>query len=180
MRECIMGVMARAIETDPLQVFNYYVLDLPLPSIIPVAFPFKTGEGLTEKRLLSFKSISLPTMDMQVKEIQEGNWPFKHKVPMGFVTTGDVTIRSAVTSLSMDFYLWFHQVVYGKFGPRRNLTVVQTRADKLTPRRVILLEGCWPVSWKPGGDFDADSSEVSIEELTLSVHRVEVVPGDPT
>jgi len=172
--------VARALDSDPLQVFNYYMLDVPILSAIPVAFPFKTGEAITEKRLLSFKSIALPTVDLQVKRIQEGNWPFEHRVAQGFVSTGDVTLTSAVSPLSMDFFLWFHQTIYGKFGPRRNFTVVHTRADKLTPRRLIILEGCIPISWKPASDFDASASDVSLETLTMAVNRVEVVPGDPT
>lgn len=171
--------MARAVDSDPLQSFNFYLLDVPIASVIPVAFPFKEGQGLTEKRLLSFKTISVPEVTLETKEIQEGNWPFKHVIPMGFVSTGECTITSAITPLSLDFYLWFHQAVYGIGGPRRNFTVVHTRQDQLVPRRVILLEGCLPISWKPSSDFDATSSDVSIEELTMSVHRVEVLPGVP-
>ena len=171
--------MARSIDTDPLQAFNFYLLDVPIPSVIPVAFPFKEGQGASEGQLLSFKSISIPDVKLETKEVQEGNWPFKHVIPLGYVSTGECTIRSAVTPLSLDFYIWFHQAVYGIFGPRRNFTVVQARADKQIPRRVILLEGCIPISWKPTSDFDASSSELSIEELTMSVHRVEVLPGVP-
>lgn len=171
--------MARAVDSDPLQAFNFYLLDVPVASLIPVAFPFKTGQQATESKLLSFKTISIPEMTMETKEIQEGNWPFKHVVPLGKVSTGECTITGAITPLSLDFYLWFHQAVYGKFAPRRNFTVVHTRSDKLIPRRVIVLEGCIPLSWKPSSDFDATSSEVAIEELTMSVHRVEVLPGVP-
>lgn len=172
--------MARAQDTDPLSVFNFYMIDAPIASPIPVAFPFKVAQNASEQQLLSFKSITIPTMDMSLLEIEEGNWPFTHHVPIGKVRTGQVTVNHAVTPFSMDFYLWFHQAVYGKFGPRRNFTVIQTRADKLTPRRIILLEGCVPVSWKAAGDFDAHSSDLSIEELTMQVHRVEVTPGLPS
>lgn len=171
--------MARAVDTDPLQNFNYYLLDIPVPAIIPVAFPFKTGQGLSEQQLLSFKSIAVPSMDIQMKDIQEGNWPFKHSVPLGFVSTGDVTIESAVTPLSMDFHLWFFQAVWGTAAPRRNLTVVHTRQDKLVPRRIYNLYGCIPKSWKPSSDMDASSSDISIETLTLSVNQIEVLPGSP-
>jgi phage tail-like protein len=171
--------MARSVDSDPLQNFSYYLLDVPVLAAIPLAFPFKTGQAATDTKLLSFKRISLPTATLATKEIQEGNWPFKHVVTTGFVSTSEVTIESAVTPLSLDFYLWFHQAVYGIVAPRRNFTVVHTRQDKLIPRRVVVLEGCLPISWKPASDFDASSSEVSIESLTMSVHRVEVLPGIP-
>lgn len=171
--------MARTYDVDPLQNFNYYLLDIPVASVIPVAFPFKLGQGAAEGQLLSFKSISVPQMDMQFKTIQEGNWPFAHQVPVGYVNTGDVTIQSAVTPLSMDFYLWFYQAIWGTGAPRRHLTVVHTRQDKTNPRRIYNLYGCVPKSWKPSSDMDADSSSVSIETLTLSVNQVEVLPGVP-
>lgn len=171
--------MARTIDTDPLMNFNYYLLDIPVASIIPVAFPFKTGQGLAEQQLLSFKSIGIPTMELQMKDIQEGNWPFKHQIPIGSVTTGDVTIESAVTPLSLDFYLWFAQAIWGTAAPRRHLTVVHTRADKLIPRRIYNLYGCVPKSWVPSSGMDATASSIAIESLTLSVHQVEVLPGSP-
>ena len=171
--------MARAIETDPLQNFNFYLLDIPTLSVIPVAFPFKIGQGAAEGQLLSFKSISIPSTLMEMKTIQEGNWPYAHQVPMGHLTTGDTTIESAVTSFSMDFYLWYFQAVWGTGAPRRNFTVVHTRADKFMPRRIVNLFGCVPKSWTPSSNFDASSSEVSIETLTMSVHSVEVLPGNP-
>jgi phage tail-like protein len=171
--------VARSVDSDPLQNFNFYLLDVPVLALIPLAFPFKTAQAATDTKLLSFKRISLPTATLATKEIQEGNWPFKHVVTTGFVSTSEVTIESAVTPLSLDFYIWFHQAVYGVIAPRRNFTVVQTRQDKLIPRRVVVLEGCLPISWKPSSDFDATSSDVSIETLTMSCHRVEVLPGIP-
>lgn len=172
--------MARAEDTDPLKSFNYYMLDVPLPVVIPTAFPFKLGISATESRLLSFQTITVPTVEHEVKEIQEGNWPFKHYVLAGRVSSGNVTIRAAVTPLSMDFFLWFHQGVWGKAGPRRNFTIVHTRGpEDEIPRRSLYLEGCIPMSWKPAGDFDASSSAISIEELTMAVHRVESIPGPP-
>lgn len=171
--------MARALSTDPLQNFSYYLLDIPVAASPPVAFPFKIGQGLSEGQLLSFKSISIPSVSMGMKTIQEGNWPYAHQIPTGQITTGDTTIEAAVTPLSMDFYLWFFQAVWGTGAPRRNFTVVHTRADKLIPRRVVNLFGCVPKSWQPSSNFDASSSELSIESLTVSVHQVEVLPGIP-
>ena len=173
--------MARALSSDPLQNFSFHLLDIPVPtSTIPVAFPFKGGQGTAEGQLLSFKSISVPNMTLQTKTIQEGNWPITHEIPLGVVKTGDCTIESAITPLSMDFYLWFFQAVWGVGAPRRNFAVVHTRADKFLPRRIVNLYGCFPKTWQPSSNFDASSSEISIESLTMSVHQVEVLPGITT
>jgi len=171
--------MARAEDTDPLQNYSFYLLDIPTISLLPVAFPFKVGQGASEGQLLSFKSISIPNVTMQTKTIQEGNWPWAHEVPLGFLKAGDCTIESAVTSLSMDFYLWLFQAVWGTGAPRRNFTVVQTGRDKLIPRRVYNLFGCVPKGWTPSTNLDASSSDVSIESLTMSGNNVEVIPGTP-
>ena len=171
--------MARALDTDPLQNFNFYLLDIPTPAAIPIAFPFKVGQGAAEGQLLSFKSISIPTVTVQTKKIQEGNWPWSHEVPLGRVDTGDVTIQSAVTPLSQDFYIWFLQVAYGVQAPRRNFTVVQTQKDKLIPRRIYNLFGCFPKTWTPSTPMDATNSDISIETLTMSCAEIEVLPGTP-
>ena len=104
--------MARALDSDPLQNFNFYLLDIPVAAVIPLAFPFKIGQGASEGKLLSFKSISIPQVTSKMKTIQEGNWPFEHNIPLGQVSTGDTTITSAITPFSMDFHLWFYQVLW--------------------------------------------------------------------
>lgn len=38
------------------------------------------------------------------------------------------------------------------------------------PARMWLLKGCIPTGWRPSGDFDASSNNVSIAELTLAVN----------
>lgn len=172
--------MARALDSDPLQNFNFYLLDIPAPVLgLPLAFPFKVGQGASEGQLLSFKSISVPNVTIQTKRIQEGNWPWSHEIPIGRSTVGDCTITGAVTPLSLDFYIWFLQAMYGRQAPRRNFTVVQTQKDKLIPRRIYNLFGCFPKTWTPASGFDAGNSEISIESLIMSVHEIEVLPGTP-
>lgn len=171
--------MARALDSDPLQAFNFYLLDLPTTTAIPVAFPFKIGQGAAEGQLLSFKSISIPTVTIQTKKISEGNWPWTHEIIIGKSTVGDVTIQSAVTPLSLDFYLWFLQAQYGVQAPRRDFVVVQTQKDKLIPRRIYNLFGCIPKTWTPSTGMDASSSEISMESLTMGVNEIEILPGTP-
>lgn len=175
--------MARSIDTDPLMSFNFALIDVPVPVLPgpPVAFPMKSGQSLLDGTLLSFQSIEIPPMTIQTKKIQEGNWPFQHTILMSSVQTGQVKIRQAVTPLNVDFELWFTTAVFGLPGtaPRRDFVVVQTRADKVIPRREIFLWGCIPVEWKPTSELDAGKAEMSIEELTLECNRIEVLPGIP-
>jgi phage tail-like protein len=173
--------MARSIDTDPLMSFNFALIEVPVLAVPPVAFPIKSGQSILDGSLLSFQSIEIPSMVIQTKKIQEGNWPFQHSVLLSAVQTGQVKIRQAITPINVDFFVWFTQAVLGARGsaPRRDFIVVQTRADKVIPRREIFLWGCIPVEWKPSTELDAGKNEIAIEELTLECNRVEVLPGIP-
>ena len=41
------------------------------------------------------------------------------------------------------------------------------------PAKAWKLKACLPTRWKPSGDFDASSSDVSIAELEIQPHRIE-------
>src|SRR5277367_2283018 len=98
--------MARSIDTDVLMSFNFALLDIPVPvPLAPVAFPLKAGQSAINQTLLSFQSIEIPSMTIQTKKIQEGNWPFQHTVLLSAVQTGQVKIRQAVTPLNIDFFI---------------------------------------------------------------------------
>lgn len=43
----------------------------------------------------------------------------------------------------------------------------------LVPGKSYMLFGCLPTRYKPASDFDANSSEISIEELDVNFHRFE-------
>lgn len=171
--------MARSIDTDPLMTYNFALVEVPVPSAFPVAFPIKTGQSVVDGNLVSFQSIEIPSMQIQTKKIQEGNWPYQHSVLMSATQTGQVKIRQAVTQLNVDFFIWFSQAVLGTIfsAPRRNFVVIHTSADKFIPRREIFLWDCVPVEWKPSSAFEAGRGEVAIEELTLDCNRIEVLPG---
>lgn len=41
------------------------------------------------------------------------------------------------------------------------------------PGKVFMLFDCLPIRYKPGSDFDANASEISIEEIEIQCHRLE-------
>jgi len=41
------------------------------------------------------------------------------------------------------------------------------------PGKVFMLFDCLPVRYKPGSDFDANASEISLEEIEIQCHRME-------
>lgn len=171
--------MARSIDTDPLQGHNFYLVEIPAAGI--PAFPIKVGESALDKSMLSFQSIELPSMTLQTKKYQEGNFPFQHTIIMNQVQTGQVKIKQAVTSLNIDFWQWFTQAVNGQntlgMAPRKHFVVVHTKSDKLIPRREVILWDCIPVEIKPSSELNAHESTICIEEIVMECNRFEVVPG---
>ena len=172
--------MARSFDLDPMMSYNFALLEVPAIGL--PAFLIKAGESAIDQNLLSFQSIEMPSMVLQTKKYQEGNWPFQHSIIMNQVQTGQVKLRQAVTPLNIDFYQWFLQAVSGDrtLGlavPRRHFVVVHTRADKLIPRKTVILWDCIPVEYKPSGELNASTSEVAIEELTMECNRFDVIPG---
>ena len=169
--------MARSVNSDPLLAHNFALIDVPVASALPLAFPIKTAQSAIQSgTFVGVKSIDIPEMTNDAKEIRELNGVFTHKVPSGYTTCGDATIEMAVFNSSLDMFVWFMQVAYGQLAPRRSILVVQFRNDKLIPQRLTLLHDCFPTAWKPASTLDATDGSVVMESLTLSVHRVTIVP----
>jgi len=170
--------MARSVNSDPLLAHHFALMDVPLNSIKRgLAFSIKTAQSAIQSgHFVGCKSIDIPEMQIDTKEVRELNNPFTHDVVVGYTTTGDATIEMAVFNTSLDMYAWFMQVVRGKIAPRRSLLVVQLRADKLVQQRLILLQDCLPSAWKPATTLDGTSGEVVMESLTLKVRRVSIEP----
>lgn len=168
--------MARAEITDPLMSHNFALIEIPVaaePGFI-TAFTAKLARSLIINRnYVSFQSISMPTVDIRMKEIKEGNWPMTRYVPMGSVSSGQVTITHAVFPEGVDMFLWARQAIFGIGAPKRDLLVVHFGIDKLVPRRIIKLSKCIPVNWKSTTDLDAMSPSVALEELVLQVEDVD-------
>lgn len=169
--------MARSINSDPLLSHHFSIIDVPVAATLPFAFPIKLAQSaIGSGNFVGAKSVTFPDVTLEMKQIKEGNNPYIHQVPMGFVTTGDVTIEWALFNINLDMWAWMQQAILGRIAPRRSLIVVQTRSDKIIPQRMTLLEYCVPSAWKPGTDLDAETSQVVMESLTLNVWRIQPIP----
>jgi len=174
--------MARSIDTDPLMVANFALMELSSdgPSLRKGGvLPLSRGRSSSNGIYIGFQSISMPEVSVEYQDITEGNWPYPHKVPLTKASTGDVTITQAVVPTSSDFYVWIFQTLWGRGAPRRHLSIVHLDSGKLASGRQIGLYNCMPVSYTPGSEFDANSAEVSIESLTFNVERIEILVGNP-
>jgi phage tail-like protein len=169
--------MARSANTDPLLAHNFALLEIPVAGLLPLAFPQKTIESAVGSgSFVGFKSIDMPEVSIEMKQIKEGNWPYIHSVSTGFVDSGEVTLEFALFPRNTDMWVYFQQAIWGRIAPRRSFIVVCTRPSKSTIQRVFWLEECLPKTWSPVSGMDATSSEVLMEKIVLDVHRIRVVP----
>lgn len=169
--------MARSFISDPLLAHNFALIEVPTPTLLPLAFPIKTAtSAIANGNFVGFTSMTVPEFTMEMKEIKQGNWSYVHQVPTGYQHGGNVTLTMAVMPLNIDMYQWWLQVVNGIFAPRRNLLLAHTRHDKALPARMLSCENCIPVSWKPATDFDATTSQVSLEYITFHTQRINIIP----
>jgi phage tail-like protein len=168
--------MARSANTDPLMAYNFAILEVPVAGLFPFAFPIKTvQDALTGQAFVGFKSIDFPTVSVETVDIKEGNWPFVHKFVTGYVDSGEVKLEMALFPINTDMWVYFSQAIWGRVAPRRSFIVIQMRNDN-SIQRAYWLEDCLPTSWTPSSGMDAQSSEVLMEDITLSVHRIRILP----
>lgn len=169
--------MARSFESDPMMACNFALIEVPVPGLIPLAFPYKTvRSALSNGNFVGFQSMTVPELSLETKEIRQGNWPFLKRVPMGFSSGGAVTLNHAVLRLATDMSLWWLQALNGIFAPRRHMLLVHTRLDRALPARILSCENCIPTAWKPASDFDAFASQVSTESLTFWCENIGIIP----
>lgn len=169
--------MARSFLVDPLMVHNFALIEVPAPTLMPLAFPLKTAQSaIANGNFVGFQSMTLPELQMEMRTIKEGNNPYVHQVPTGYQMGGNVTLTMAVFPLNIDMFLWWKQVVSGTMAPRRHMILTHTRPDKGLPARMISCSNCIPVSWKPGSDFDANTSAVSVESITFYTENITPIP----
>jgi phage tail-like protein len=181
--------MPRLRYLDMLQVYPFWCFDAsgfsgnPLFSILDPN--------------LGFSACTTPEVNIEMREIQPGNWEYKRRA----VKTADVspiTLSRGARFYDSDFWIWLSNAIQGKQPLRRNLVLVHfmgyrplsatlpadvsgnfpdesavTSLGTRFPARAWSLMGCVPTRYKSGGDFDANASDVSIQELEVQPEFVE-------
>lgn len=162
--------MSRAQITDPFQAYRFHVSATKAGSLEP--FGAATA---------GFNSVTLPTQTVESVEYKEGIMVYRRKYP-GDTTFDDVTFTRGVTVANSEFWNWMNAVSSGR-AYRVDLQIKQfhrvditDKADfsALTPSRVIKCYECFPVSVKPGSDMDSMTSDISIQEITLSLEKFDI------
>ena len=119
-------------------------------------------------------------LSVEVANVQyfEGGSLIPHKSP-GRLTFSDVTLERGATQ-DHDLFDWFQDVAFASSGLgltdpgyKRNLDIVQQDRDGTTLRRWSLSRA-WPVKFV-GGEWDNESDENVIEQVTLTYDFFELV-----
>jgi phage tail-like protein len=166
--------MARPKSSDFMQNFKFALIETPNGTQQPAFFD---REDLVpgQPGLIGCKSISIPEVTSDPLSLVEGTEMFAHHINTGRASTGECMITAGVIPFgSVGLYSWMHRAIYGKGVPRKNFTVVHfdNHAVNRLGARKYILEGCIPISYRLASDLDATDDEVSVEEITLAVHRV--------
>lgn len=170
---------------DKLTNYRFHLMDVSFTT--PVILNLSYG----------FKSITAPGINLEMKEIVQGNQEYKRSVMLK-ATAEDITLEKGVSIFNSDFYDWVVQVVRGTPDQRRNLLLIQFSDTSMAngrvnlnlgagpisvinfndlvgrvPGRAWMLKDCLPVAYKAGSDFDALGNEISLESLTIRPYYFE-------
>ena len=141
-------------------------------------YPFKKFnykveiEGITEA---SFSEVSGFDASIDVIEYREGDEGVNYSRKLsGLTKFGNVTLKWGMTS-SMSFYEWVMDVSSGKLlddSRNKDITITLFDDDGTTALAAWNLYSAWPSKYI-APDFNASSSEVSIESIELVYESME-------
>lgn len=171
--------MARSHTRDRAGVYNFYLFDIPDSGGFDVFTPS-----------IGFSSITSPEIQLDVEDINIGNSYFPIKAVKGATLSSMVLSRGVVLGDS-DFFYWVRNAIQGKnnldsnFHPRRNLALVwfhdligdassssSSQPNGLVakkPIKAFYLGEVIPVRYKTSTDFDASTSDRSIQEIEIEM-----------
>lgn len=176
--------MARLRIEDWLQNNRFWLVDIN-PTKTP---PFFVLGGVT----MGFNSITMPEISFQTEPIAQYNANIAEHIYTGR-EVGSVTLTRGSKFYDSSFNEWANKVIEGNDVFRRDLLLIQysgvnlDRMGGLAPPQNIsdgntwmigkawFLYGALPTRYKPSGDLDATSAEVSIMEIDLALHDISEV-----
>jgi|NGEPerStandDraft_6_1074524.scaffolds.fasta_scaffold104854_2 phage tail-like protein len=183
--------MARANLTDPAQSSKFMIFDVPSfgngydasEALLPLRLPYSA--------VLGAQSITMPEYTLTLDEINEGTLDTAIRVVIG-AAVNNITLTRAVYVVDKEFFNWIRMTASGKANSevfRRDLVLVwfhnaigvSTGAhtgigmvdNPRVPFKAWYLKDTIPVRYKPGADFDANSSAISIQELELAPRDID-------
>ncbi len=131
------------------------------------------GTGVTEGPQAGFRECGQIGMSVDVIEYRNGNEKENGVRKLtGLARYPDVTLKRGIIGL-LDLYLWLDQIRNGDEAAYRTVTVQLLTEDRASTAQEWKLMRARIVR-HVSGPFDAECSDVAIEELTLAYERLEM------
>ena len=136
-------------------------------------FVVDLGTGETDGPQAGFQECSPIETSVEVIEYRNGNDRENNVRKLAGLTRAfDVTLRRGIIG-SLDLFEWLDQVRNGDQAAVRNVTIRLLSEDRAQVAQTWRLQRARIVK-HVSGPFNARSSEVAIEELTLAYERLEI------
>jgi len=163
--------MARASNTDYFHNFKFHMRVVSSTTV----------GGATVGAQGGFTNIAMPEITVETAEYQEGTMLYRRKYP-GQVSFSDVSVSRGVVKGNTELYDWIRASYLGS-EYRADVEIRHMHRDEVTSltdftavaakRKVKLYEGM-ATRVKLGGDLDAQSSDVSVEEFDIVYESAEL------
>lgn len=131
------------------------------------------GTGNTDGPEAGFQEISGIGMEVTVSEYRNGNSKENGVMKIiGMNKTSDVTLKRGVIG-SLNLYQWLHDIRNGNQNAKRNVTIhLQNEDHTSVVQTWKLIRAC--IIKHTSGPMSAKGTDVAMEELVLSVERLEM------
>ena len=159
--------MARAMSADFLQSYRFTVSFGGANAGVPFN---GQPEGLpSDKTEAAFNTVTVPEVTVEGVEYNEGMRTNRYKLP-GLPTYSDLTMTRGVVLTDSMMFKWIQAMLNGE-NYRADITIKHhDKAGKV--QRAYVAHEAFPIRCKLAGDFDASSSEVSIQEMDVSYESI--------
>ena len=173
-----MAGTARSQSTDPFLMNRFHITDTQ--GLLNLTTP-----------AAGFQTCTMPQINLETHEYSEGLWTYRRKF-VGQATFDDISMTKGVVKNDSSFFAWMRAGAEG-YPYRTTITIKHYHRDDVTglldfsnatPYRQIICYNAIPINTKLGSDFDAMSSDISVEEFTfgyeylrLTVNGTDVSPA---
>jgi phage tail-like protein len=132
--------------------------------------------------LAGFSTCTQPEETMEVATYREGIWTYTRK-QLGNPTFSDITMTRGIVKNDTIFADYIRQAAEGG-DVRTDFNILHFHRDDVnglieytnaSPSRILRCYNALPIRVKYGTDFDANSSDISIQEIDFAIERCEVV-----
>jgi phage tail-like protein len=147
--------MARAIATDPYQVFNFWV-------------SFTSDVGIQA----GFTRSNIPELTVDASEYKTGTMTYKRKYP-GIPTVNELTMSTGLMKADSAIFKQIKKSLTQGGEYRFDFDIIQNHRDGSQKSYKIYEAFCH--TFKPSSDLEANSNDVAIEELGITFESFDIV-----